>query len=81
MVNLVNDVEASVLDDYRSRGYSVRPMPSTYTSYFQRINAVILVEVENRKYTVKNKEEELVLSAQAVRRFLPKTKVGELLAV
>ena len=79
MVNLVNDVEASVLDDYRSRGYSVRPMPSTYTSYFQRINAVILVEVENRKYTVKNKNEELVLSAQAVRRFLPKTKVGELL--
>ena len=37
MVNLVNDVDASVLGDYRSRGYSVRPMPSTYTSYFQRI--------------------------------------------
>lgn len=79
MVNLVNDVEASVLDDYRSRGYSVRPMPSTYTSYFQRINAVILVEVENRKYTVKGKGEELVLCAQSTRRFLPKTKVGELL--
>ncbi|WP_320120848.1 IS66 family transposase [uncultured Sphaerochaeta sp.] len=79
VVNLVNDVEASVLDDYRSRGYSVRPMPSTHTSYFQRINAVILVEVENRKYTVKCKDEELVLSAQCSRRFLPKTKVGELL--
>lgn len=78
-VKLVNDFEASVLDDYRGRGYSVRPMPSTHTSYFQRINAVILVEVENRKYTVKNKDEELVLSAPCTRRFLPKTKAGELL--
>jgi len=84
VVSVVNEIDKHLLDHYRDKGYSVRPMPSTYTSYFQRINAIILVEVENCKCVVKGvgddgNQEELVLSASAQKRFLPKTKVGELL--
>jgi hypothetical protein len=46
VVSVVNEIDKHLLDHYRDKGYSVRPMPSTYTSYFQRINAIILVEVD-----------------------------------